>query len=220
MKHLHTLFLTCTLICATAQAQPFVLPPLDSLFQSVDAYFAANAEAQLLELQQQSKYRWLNYLPNPGYNPFTGGFNLSFNVASPLAEIKQAHTARQKAKSIQRLNELEAVKTKNAVAAAHFAVQQMQAAYIAQDSLERIKAIAFDLYSKQYIRNEMLPSEYLQKQQERLQFAYNRLQQRQAIDAAIHQLYIMAFYPLTHTQKTSHHDQSPVAQIGIGGANY
>lgn len=179
-----------------AQAQPFHLPPLDSLQASVQAQWEATTKAQLEEWQQSRKYRWINYLPNPGFNPFTGGFNIQFNLAAPLAEFKTAEANRQKILSIKRMNELEAEKIKNTVQARYASVKNAIAEYEAQDSLVYFKEIAFDLYSKQYQRNEMTPSEYLARQQERQQFQLARLREAHSIHESIRQLLLLAYYPV------------------------
>jgi hypothetical protein len=185
----------CLILTAT-HAQPFQLPPLDSLTAAVDAFYQATTQAQLEELKQSGKYRWVNYLPNPGFNPFTGGFNIQFNLGAPLAEFKMREASRQRAASIRRLNELEAGKIKNTVQAQYEAVRNAIKEFEAQDSLVYFKEIAFDLYSKQYQRNEMTPSEYLAKQQERQAFQLARLKEANAISEAIRQLKLSAYYPL------------------------
>lgn len=192
-----TFFIACSFSASIAISQPFHVPPLDSLRQAVSRYYVDATEAQLLELKQSNRYRWVNYLPNPGFNPFTGGFNIQFNLAAPFAEFKSNHAAKQKAAAIKKLNEIEAAKTKNAVEAAYESIQFSIQQYNAQDSLVYFKDIAFDLYSKQYERNEMLPSEYLAKQQERQQFKLSRLQQANAIKESIRQLLLTAFYPIS-----------------------
>jgi len=199
MRHMlfYLQFIVVVQAANTIFSQPFHVPPLDSLRQAVTRYYVSATEAQLLELKQSNRYRWVNYLPNPGFNPFTGGFNIQFNLAAPFAEFKSNHAAKQKAAAIKKLNEIEAAKTKNAVEAAYESIQFSIQQYNAQDSLVYFKDIAFDLYSKQYERNEMLPSEYLAKQQERQQFKLSRLQHANAIKESIRQLLLIAFYPIS-----------------------
>lgn len=175
--------------------QPFTLLPIDSLCKSIDSFYQQNTLAQLLELKQSGKYRWVNYLPNPGFNPFTGGFSIQFNLAAPLQEFKTGFAASQKMASIIKLNQMEAEKIKNTIRAKHEAIAFAIKEYEAQDSLVYFREIAFDLYSKQYQRNEMTPSEFLAKQQERQQFQLARLKEANTIKEAIRQLMLIAFYP-------------------------
>ena len=177
----------------------FALPAKDSLLISVDGYFSRKCAAELTQLQASGRYRWLNYLPNPGYNPFTGGFSIQFNITAPLAEFKYAEAQKQKAASIQLLSLLEAERVKNAVLLQREGLENAINEFNAQDSLEYFRDIAFNLAARQYERNEMLPSEFLSRQQQRQQQKLTRMQQANAIRQAIYQLRIAAFMPVLFT---------------------
>jgi hypothetical protein len=169
----HTIFwasclaFQASLFAVPLQAQSLCAPPvLDSLLMQVDTFYTRQSAAQFAELADKTKYRWLAYLPNPGYSPFTGGFTLSFNLMAPLAEINARHLAKMKRESIQRMNALEAAQLKVAIIADHEALQFAIAEYHSKDSLIALKAKAFALYTAQYDRHEITPSEFLSKQME------------------------------------------------------
>jgi hypothetical protein len=156
-----------TLAALPLQAQQQCAPPaLDSLLAQIDTFYSRQTAAQFAELADKTKYRWLAYLPNPGYSPFTGGFTLSFNLMAPLGEINQRHLAKMKRESILRMNSLEAAQLKAAVVADHEAFQFALAEYHSKDSLIALRTMAFSLFTAQYNRHEITPSEFLSKQME------------------------------------------------------
>lgn len=146
--------------------QQCLLPSLDSLLAQIDTFYNRQTAAQFAELADRTKYRWLAYLPNPGYSPFTGGFTLSFNLMAPLGEINQRHLAKMKRLSILRMKSLESDQLKAAIIADHQALQFAIAEYHSKDSLVALKALAFNLYTAQYNRHEITPSEFLSRQME------------------------------------------------------
>lgn len=183
----------CFTLWYTASAQQsFTLPPLDTLYHSIDNYYHQLTKAQAEELQQQRKKRWLNYLPSPGYSPFTGGFSLSLNLAAPLAEIRLNEQAKQKLQSIERLNRLQVHQLKNEVFADYQNIERTIEEYHAKDSMVQLKQKAFALYTSQYNRNELTPSEYLNRQQDHEAFKLQRTAEANNIHRSILQLLIKA----------------------------
>jgi hypothetical protein len=183
----------CTLLLQKAFVQSaFPLPPIDTLHNSVDQYYASLTIAQAEELKEQRKNRWMNYVPNPGYSPFAGGFTLSLNLAAPLTEIKLKQQARQKVQSIERMNQLQARQLKNEITGDYRAIQHAIAEYHSKDSLCQLKQKAFNLFSSQYQRNELTPSEFLSRQQEYEVFKTSRISEANAIHRSILGLLIKA----------------------------
>ena len=150
---------------ATAQSS-FQLPNIDSLYNSIDTFYNRLTHAQQIELKQSDKYKWFNYLPSPGYSPFTGGLSLSVNLAAPLQAINQKHVAKQKAESIGRINMITAYELKNVIRYDYNNILINIEEYKAKDSLQILKLQAFRLYASQYQRNEITPSDFLGKQQD------------------------------------------------------
>jgi hypothetical protein len=183
---------------ATAQIS-FSIPNIDSLCNNVDSFYNRLTQAQQIELKQSDKYKWLNYLPSPGYSPFTGGLSLNLNLAAPLQAINQKHVSKQKAESIGRINALAAEVLKNEIRVdfntIQFSIQEFQA----KDSLQILKLQAFRLYSSQYQRNEITPSDFLGKQQDFESFKIQRLAEANQIKKAIQQLFIKSKMAIVST---------------------
>lgn len=173
-------------------AQPFTLPPLQSLYASVDSFYASLAAAQSQELRLSQKHRWLSYLPSPGYSPFAGGFTLSLNLSAPLQEVRTRQQLKLKQASIYQLAALEATTLRHDVAATHQSISHSIQQYYAKDSLQTLKEKLLALYTAQYRRAELTPSQFLQHLQEAEAFSLQRMAEANSIRNAILQLLIKA----------------------------
>ena len=144
-------------------AQDFSISSYDSLCLYIDFYYEELTDAETDEYKQSNKHRWLNYLPNPGYSPFTGGFTISLNISAPVQEIKSRKLSEQKIQSIKKLHKLQAFSLKIEVFADYKSLQNSIFEYRSRDSLEYFTHEAFKLYTSQYARNEMTPSDFIGK---------------------------------------------------------
>lgn len=147
-------------------AQSLTLPEIDSLDCSIDTYYDDLTESEVQEFKSSNKKRWLNYLPSPGYSPFSGGFTFSINLAAPLQEAKFSNISKNKIASIKRINMLGAKLLKNEVYCDYKAVEISITEFKLKDSLEYLKLKAFKIFKTQYERNEITPSDFLAKQYE------------------------------------------------------
>ena len=150
----------------TVGAQSLTLPEIDSLDCSIDTYYDDLTESEVQEFKSSNKKRWLNYLPSPGYSPFSGGFTFSINLAAPLQEAKFSNISKNKIASIKRINMLGAKLLKNEVYCDYKAVEISITEFKLKDSLEYLKLKAFKIFKTQYERNEITPSDFLAKQYE------------------------------------------------------
>lgn len=174
----------------SAPAQHFPLPSYDSVCGCIDTYYHRLNDSQIEEFRYSSKNRWLNYIPSPGYSPFTGGFTVSLNLSAPLQEAKFRQQVNRKIRSISKANDLQATTLKNQAKAEIKALQNAIFEYNLLDSLEYLKQKAFALVSTQYNRNEITPSEFLSKQMEHKNFLISRLTTANAIEQKIFELLI------------------------------
>ena len=159
-------FLYLLMLTNTAFAQTFSLPEVDSLYETVDDYFEELTDAETKEYKQTTKGRWLNFLPSPGYSPFTGGFSFGLNLSAPIQEAKQRKLSILKIQSIKKINLLQASALKTEIFMAYETIKIAISDYHNKDSSVHLKEKAFQLYSSQYARNEITPSDFLGKQYE------------------------------------------------------
>lgn len=196
MRKLLTAFTAITM-SAYSQAQlTIVLPNPDSLLTSINLYFAELTASQTEEFRQTTQGRWLNYLPSPGYSPFTGGFTLSLNLTAPLQELKLNKQTAARIRSIQQVNRLQAATLKDEVTADYLQLQMILMEYNGKQQIEQLKRQAFELAQKQYERHELTPTEYLARQIEWETFLAGRLQEQHNIYKAINNLLLKARKPV------------------------
>lgn len=162
-------------------AQTFDLPDIDSLYDCVEDYYDNLTEAETNEFKQSTKGHWLNYLPSPGYSPFTGGFTFSLNLSAPIQEARLRQASKNKIASIIRLNKLAAQSLKNEVFTDFEALENSINEFNLGDTLVFLKIKAFNLFKTQYERNEITPSDYLAKEYEIQQIQTARIIQRNNI---------------------------------------
>lgn len=184
----------CCLFCGpTLMAQEkTALPQLPVLTQSIDAFFLTRTDIQISELTQSKKYRWLAYLPNPGYSPFVGGFNLSLNLAAPLQEVRFNHATRQKIKYLQLTNAAEAHALKNEVTADYYALEYLLEAHTKKTRLDSLESLAIQLVERKYQKNELTPSQYITEMKAHELFLVARRREENEIKQAIHTLFLKA----------------------------
>ncbi len=173
------------LLYGCAGAQGIILPSIDSLYGNIDTYYDELTEIEIQEFKTTTKKRWINYLPSPGYSPFTGGFTLSINLAAPIQEAKLSAMAKNKIASIKRTNRLTGKTLKNEVFGDYKAVEISLNEYKLTDSLVCIKMAAFKIFQAQYERNEITPSDFLAKQYEIRSVQTQRIIERNSIYKAI-----------------------------------
>ena len=165
----------------SAVAQGITLPNIDSLYGSIDTYYEDLTESEIQEFNSTTKKRWLNYIPSPGYSPFTGGFTLSINLAAPIQEAKLNTMSKNKIASIKRINQLAAKSLKNEVLSDYKAVEISIIEFKLKDSLAYLKLAAFNIFQAQYERNEITPSDFLAKQYEIRSIQTQRIMERNNI---------------------------------------
>jgi hypothetical protein len=163
---------------------------------SVDEYYNNLCTAQITELKQTNRFRFLNYLPSPGYSPFTGGFSLSFNVLGPLQEFRNKNLTTQKILSIQEINQLQCSSLKNEIKADYQLLTMSIDQYYSRDTLDQLTLKAYDLSKKQYQRNEITPSDFIAIQKNYESYKISRTAEANTIRKEILQLLIKSKMPI------------------------
>ena len=168
-----------------ASAQSLTLPEIDSLYASIDNYYDDLTESEIEEFKSTKQKRWLNYLPSPGYSPFTGGLTFSVNLSAPIQEAKLSTISKNKIASIKRINLLAVKSLKNDLYNDYKAAELSIIEFRLKDSLEYLKLAAFKIFQVQYERNEITPSEFLAKQYEIRSVQTQRIIERNTIYKSI-----------------------------------
>lgn len=190
MRKIKKILLVILFFSTGTSAQDFKLPTFDSLCGCLDLYFNALTFVESAEFKEKRKGRWLNYIPSPGYSPFTGGFTFSLNLTAPIQEAKTRRQTTLKVQSISRTNDLQKDLLKQQAKANLNALQNSIFEVSAMDSLEYLKEKAFILVSTQYDRNEITPSEFISRQIDYLNYKISRMTQINAIKQKIFELLI------------------------------
>jgi hypothetical protein len=196
IKKAKKLFVVFLLFVSGLSAQTFSLPSYDSLCSEIDSYYDELAEAETKEFQQSNKLRWMNYVPSPGYSPFTGGFSFSLNISGPLQEIKLRRQSALKVQSIKKLFQLQATALKNEVFADYEALKNSIIEYHSRDSLEYFTQEAFNLFCAQYDRHEMTPSDFISKKIAMENFIAQRIAEANKIYQSIFAILIKCKKPV------------------------
>lgn len=163
MKSLKTVLL---LLIATACRAQFALPELDTLFRAVDRYYSELTAAQQVQLKEDSKGRWLNYLPSPGWSVITG-FSVNFNLSAPVQEAKARRQMKAQAESIARQNDIARQQLRNEVHAGWLKLSRQIRAFQGRQKLDATRQKIWAITAAQYDRKEITPTAYLTKLQER-----------------------------------------------------
>lgn len=184
------LLLLILLFSLPGAAQDFKVPTYESVCSCLDIYFEKLTDSQIDEFRLSNTKRWLNYLPSPGYSPFTGGFTVSFNLSAPIQEVKTRAQVKQKISSIKKTNELELQSLKMEVKASINALENLVSQYKSLDTLELLKHKAFALVCTQYERNEITPTQFIANEIEYENFKISRLASFNTIQQKILELLI------------------------------
>lgn len=177
-------------------AQSFDLPNLDSLYTSIDDYFENLTDADTEAFRETNKGRLLNYLPSPGYSPFTGGFTLSVNLSAPLQELRLKRLSKQRIQAINKQYQLQAETLKNEVFADIKSLELSINDYHSRDTLVHLKDKAFKLAENQYKRHFSTPTEFLARQYEVESIHVQRINEANLIHKQILLLLIKAKKPM------------------------
>jgi hypothetical protein len=186
-------------ICLTASvcySQRFSIPEPEEIEQSVDHYYSNNAEIQINELSQTRKFRWLSYLPSPGYSPFAGGFTLNMNLTAPLQEIRLNYSTKTRSEAIRQQSILQATDLKNSLTADRLTILNRIGEYDSRKSLDSLNRLAADLSARKYASNEITPTEFISASKALNEYMNSRQKEANAIHEAIHALRYKAKMPV------------------------
>lgn len=169
------------LVSKIGHAQAFELPDMAFLKSSIDSFFSRKAEAEILEFKETTKGRWLNYIPIPGYSPFAGKWTFSFNIAAPVQEARARNQNKSRVAALRRSNLLQAEATEQECLRDLEALKMAVKAFDAGSTVDSLQEQLFQIAMQQYKRQEMTPTEMLNRKQSHEAHKLARLTQAQQI---------------------------------------
>ncbi|WP_149241497.1 hypothetical protein [Dyadobacter sp. 32] len=186
MMKLFTISLWLAASCGNAQ--DFPVPDQPDLEKAVDRYFSSQLQTQLIELSQTKRFRWLSYLPSPGYSPFAGGFTMSMNLSAPLQEIRLNHATKTRSEAIRQQSAAQATDLKNSLQSDRLTILNRIAEYEARKVLDSLNRLAAELSARKYASNEITPTEYISASKGFNEYLNSRQKEQNAIHEAINNL--------------------------------
>lgn len=149
-----------------AQSQPDSLDVLefDSLKASLRVYYLRKTEAETQEFRFANKFKWLQFVPNVGYDAFRQAPVVTTNLSGVFAGINSKQAVKAKLASIQKVNEVLFNEDLVYIRAKLNELQRRIQAYNSQVELLKIRETKFRITETGYKRKEITPSEYLTAQ--------------------------------------------------------
>jgi hypothetical protein len=174
MKYLLIVLLSLQGTFSKAHAQRFDIPSMDFLKSSIDSFYRQKAEAEILEFREAGRGRWLNYIPSPGWSVITG-FSVNFNLTAPIQEAKARNQNKSRVAAIRRVNLLEAEQTGQECRRDLESLKMAVNAFQAGTTVDSLQTKLFQLSMQQYDRQEMTPTEFLNRKAANENYNISRL---------------------------------------------
>jgi hypothetical protein len=146
------------------------LPPLDTLKKSLRIFYQIKSNAEEQEFKYTTKLNFLKYLPSIGYDAFRNAPIINLNTNSLYNEINAKRGKKAKLNSIQKINEVEFNRELSEVTFLVSIINRKIDYYNNQIELLTLETQRFDITKKHYQNKELLPSEFLSKQIDYLNF--------------------------------------------------
>ena len=169
-----------------------ILPSYDSLQSGLNNYYKQKTEAELSEFQFEKKWNWLRYIPSIGYNFVSNTYMVGYNTNEIANAINSKQAIAAKIISIQKNNELLLKEDLKVVAAELESLKHEIALFEANAPLISMQSQLFDLYTQQYNKGEMTPSDYISKKITFESLNVSRLSVQFKVSERITQLFIKA----------------------------
>jgi len=150
----------------SAQIDSAYVPSIDSLKNSLRVYYLNKADAEIQEFRYATKFRWLNFVPNLGYDAFRQSPVLTTNLSGISQGINSRYANRAKIASIQKVNEVLYNEDLIYIRSQLQDLKEKIKAYNRQLELLQLREMKFRITETGYKRKEVAPSEYLNAQLE------------------------------------------------------
>lgn len=158
------LIISCNLQAQTKIDTSKFLPGVESIKQDFKNHCEKKKEAELLEYNFSVKNKWLRFLPTIGFNLIPLSPIIALNSSNMISYAE--HNAQRKAKimTIIRTNDLQFEEGCINLNYQYLDLQKQIAFYNEQLELFKLHKSRFEIVSKSYVNQEIVPSVFLDKQ--------------------------------------------------------
>jgi hypothetical protein len=136
------------------------VPSFDTLQQSVRSFYLRKAGAELEEFEYRVRYRWLQYVPNVGWDAFRMSPIVSVNTSSIFQGLNTGVVQQARQRAIKRINEVAYNQDLDYIRIRLLDLQHKVAYYQSQQELLKLREVRFGITETGYKRKEVPPSEY------------------------------------------------------------
>lgn len=142
------------------------IPNIDSLKTSLRVYYLNKADAEIQEFRYENKFRWLNFVPNIGYDAFRQAPVITTNLSGVSQGINSRQVNKAKIASIKKVNEVLYNEDLVYIRSRLQDLEEKIRAYNSQFELLQLREMKFKITETGYKRKEITPSEYINAQLE------------------------------------------------------
>ena len=139
------------------------VPDLDSLKRSLRRFYQAKIQAEQREYQYQTRFRWVKYLPEFGYNPATQSPVVVLRTSEIIGSINNLAARRAKLVAIQQQNEVLFNQDLAEIIYRLSDLETKDAYYTLRTEVLELEKRRFSIFEQQYANREIPPSAYLEK---------------------------------------------------------
>ena len=164
------------------------LPPTADLFASIQTYYLAQSNAELLEFQESTKGEWLKYVPNVGMTYTVSGqprpsVSFSTSVIYQAKKGKQLRTAKIKSIESSTLLLIQQEQRKLLQLIARYE-QELRSLAVATE-IQAIEDAIFEIQETKFRNRELTPLEYLPIKRGYLQKQYELGEKKRGLDLLV-----------------------------------
>ncbi len=172
--------------------QGLTLPTYDTLQAGLINYYKQKTEVELSEFQFEKKWNWLRYIPSIGYNFVSNTYMVGYNTNEIANAINSKQAIEAKKISIQKNNDLLLKSDLMVITAELQSLKHDIALFEANTPLISMQSQLFDLYTQQYNKGEITPSDYISKKINFESLNVSRLSVQFQISERITKLFLIA----------------------------
>ncbi|MBC7923362.1 MAG: hypothetical protein H7Z75_19975 [Ferruginibacter sp.] len=139
------------------------LPDLDSLRRSLRRFYQTKTQAEQREYQYQTRFRWLKYLPELGYQAATQSPVVVLRTSEIIGSLHDRAARRAKLVAIQQQNEVRFNQDLTQIIHRLRELATREAYYRLRTDMLALERQRFSIFAQQYANRELPPSAYLEK---------------------------------------------------------
>lgn len=158
-----TFLVFSSILTIQLSAQIPILPTYDTLEVGLNSFYTQKNEAEISEFRFEKKWNWLRYIPSFGYNFVSNSYMIGYNTNDIANALNSKQTIAAKIISIKKHNDLLLKTDLKEIAVELTYIKHQIALYNANTPLVELESQLFDIYTQQYNKAEITPSDYISK---------------------------------------------------------